>query len=483
MKFIVLRICIVLLLVSGALNKAPLSQPLYGSCGVKDISDKNFGSNFPFKPTRTPLPGQSLKILIVYVTFADDNSVSSIDSSFWHPHQMPVSPNGGIPILHRTEMPSSIPFMERYPSYTVSDYFCEMSLGQLDVIGNEVLVNLPNPVNYYKDTANHLDGYEKMNLHVLKNYVDTIKGINFADYDNWSFDTTLHQWMYSSDSIVDMVVVNYRNTFNDGWFWDTDWSGVWSLGIFDDSLILDSRKINGSFSVRGSGVTVALGNLWNYSGMVNAMIHEICHHFFVDNLSDVHHSWTGLMTGFSETSFSMSPDERTCPTLGWLTPVTVVPPANNTITIRDYISTGDVYKIQIPGVQEYFWLANHQKKSLYDGISRGSGRCYQINKGWQNPYCGEGKGLYIYHEKNSACENYLYCGNPPPQPVGRKFDLENADGKYSWQKIRDVNYYVPGFNFTIPMFEPIINGTNPAGTGRIQQGNPLKRCMRRAGSQ
>jgi hypothetical protein len=210
------------------------------------------------------------------------------------------------------------------------------------------------------------------------------------------------------------------------------------------------------------------------------MIHEICHHLFVNKLADNYHSWTGLMTGFSETSFNMAPDERTCNTLGWLNPIMITPPAGNQITIRDYISTGDVYKMQIPGVHEYFWIANHQKVSLYDGISRGGAECVRINKSLQNPYCGYGKGLFIYHEKEADCESYLYCGNPPPPPVRRGIDIENAEGKYIWHKLRDVNYYIPGFNFTIPMFEPVVNGGSQTG---LEEYNKVIRTSNACGIQ
>jgi hypothetical protein len=65
-KVITLTILITLLIF-----KISFSQPdaiNYG-CGLTTPAI----SSTPFKPTRTPVDGQYLKVLIVYVTFADDN--------------------------------------------------------------------------------------------------------------------------------------------------------------------------------------------------------------------------------------------------------------------------------------------------------------------------------------------------------------------------------------------------------------------------
>jgi hypothetical protein len=112
-------------------------------------------------------------------------------------------------------------------------------------------------------------------------------------------------------------------------------------------------------------------------------------------------------------------------------------------------------KIHIPlGTNEYFWIANHQKISVYDGISRGGKQCWNINHGLQYPPCDAGKGLYIYHETPQSQQGYC----------PRSFDLENADGKWNWVLDRLVpNFYTPPDPVNIPLFEHIDppNGGNP----------------------
>lgn len=241
--------------------------------------------------------------------------------------------------------------------------------------------------------------------------------------------------------------MNYRYVpNNNGWFWDPGWSGEASLGDNDfGTLFLDGKNINKDFSHEGSGIT-AIGQLLNFSGVTQIVEHEVSHHFFVNNLPwpfDPLHMSLGLMTpGIEETCFNMSPIERSLFTVGYIQPTVITQPYPPSIdfTIGDYISTGQVIKFLIlPSFNQYFWITNHQKISVYDGISHGSNECYNINGGRQDPYCSNGKGLYIYRE---GC--------------GRGFDIENADGKYNWQIERVVN--VPPFG-NMPIFKPIIKNT------------------------
>jgi hypothetical protein len=90
--------------------------------------------------------------------------------------------------------------MDGYPSYTYSDYFCEMSMGTLDFIGDEVLVNLPYSSDFYRDNI-ETDNRSKLNKYILQNFVDTMANVNFADYDRWSFIN--EQWTQEADGNVE----------------------------------------------------------------------------------------------------------------------------------------------------------------------------------------------------------------------------------------------------------------------------------------
>lgn len=220
-------------------------------CGLLSSSS----STTPYKPTRTPVFGQALKILIVYVTFSDDNNPPLYDN-FWQPYSLPVSPNGSTGLLATVEANPNLPFMTRYPDYTISDYFCEMSMGQLDVVGKEVLVNLPNSSTFYR-TNSLYNSYGKLNKHILQTYVDPMPDVNFVDYDLWSFNTLTQQWEFYPDGTVDMIVMDYRYVpdITGNWLLGGPYSGEASLG-YNGSFVLDGKTISTGFGhTEGSGCT------------------------------------------------------------------------------------------------------------------------------------------------------------------------------------------------------------------------------------
>lgn len=53
--------------------------------------------------------------------------------------------------IDTVEGDTSVYFMDCYRPYTISDYFCEMSLGQFDVIGDEYSVMLPHTSVEYRE--------------------------------------------------------------------------------------------------------------------------------------------------------------------------------------------------------------------------------------------------------------------------------------------------------------------------------------------
>ena len=431
---------ITLVLIVFMMNAELMAQSM---CGTT----QSVSSTTPYKPTQSPIQEEYLKILIVYITFDDDNSDDPYN--FWPKHQKPQLPGGGS-LLAATEGDPGLPFMTRYPEYTYSDYFCQMSMGKLDIIGDEVFVDLPNSCDWYKNNSLY-NNYGKLNKHILEDYVDPKPEYNFANYDNWKFEN--EQWEFEPDGKVDMIVMHYRRVPCDdnNWFFQQYAWGISDLGrdFFNNGLpiTLDNKQIYGTWDHDGSGVTVngrITHYLQNYSGVTNIVEHEISHHFFVNSLGNcasLIHSTLGLMTTSSDmTCFTMSPLERTQGILGGWIPQPEEITTDVTRILGDFISTGDVLKVMIPNTSEYFWVANHQKVSKYDGISRGSEICYNLNKGLQNfPECPVGKGLYIYHQEPPGCNSTV---------------LEDADGQWNWVVNREVPWSV-GWppNSSIPLFE------------------------------
>lgn len=406
-------------------------------------------TGYPVKPSKTPVFGENLRCLIIYVTFPDDNFPSAGDG-FWQPHTQPTSPNGTTGLLATSEGNPLIPFMNRYPDYTISDWFSEMSMGQLDVIGDEVHVEMPNDSYWYKNNNYH---QATMNMAAIELANQEYPGLNFADYDRWEFNSSTHEWVQNPDGIVDMIIVCYRFIPSDNdshrWFFcGNAASGEGSLGGLAcgtwSDLSIDNKLIKGGFGPESGSGCIAIGQRLRYSGVAQIIQHELSHSFLVNELHNNNHSSLGIMVGSNSSCFIFSPFERSRSILGWNINPTVVTTTGN-YTLGDYVSTGGMLKIQIPGTSgEYFWVANHQKASLYDGISRGGKICYATNTGEQNPYCGEGKGLFIYHESAGCLNNF-----------NKSFDLEQAEGKWNWTITRYIPYWNPPPVFNIPLFDQV----------------------------
>ena len=92
--------------------------------------------------------------------------------------------------------------------------------------------------------------------------------------------------------------------------------------------------------------------------------------------------------------------------LGWKNYIDIT--SNQTFSLRDYATTGQVLRIAIPGTDESFLVQNHQKLSIYDDPNT------------DRP----GKGLFIYHVSGMSNQHPTY-------------DVETTEGKYNWT----VPYY------------------------------------------
>ena len=400
---------------------------------------------------KTPVEGQFLRILILYVKFPDDVLVGNSMNGFavWpNPNQLaPVNHyTSDLKFIDTAEGSPLVDFTERYRPYTISDYFSEMSMGQFDVIGDEYSVLLPLSSVEYRNM-----GFSSSEINEIAiKQAEQEYQLDFKRYNNWSL--TPEGWTWApggGDKQADMIVMVYRRAPGYpevNWFINASIpvSGISDLGLINNFL-LDSTQVNS-----GSGVT-CLSLMQNYSKMTQIMLHEMCHRYFFN------HYEIGLMTGVEHCSFNFSPYERTL--VNYIDPPVVrfpYPSASETFTLRDYVFTGDLLAIELPEANEKYYIANHQKNSLYDGISRGSNKCWNINGAQQDPYCPEGKGLYVYQQMTpGSCNNF------------KDVNLVQADGRYDWYIERMVPYFIPGFNFEIPLYERL-NG-NLSGRSEFHQ--------------
>lgn len=425
----------------------------------KPASDHQYycGSNFDNRSIQsqmvqfTPEPGQYLRILILYVRFPDDNLVGDQmngSAVWWDPSwDKPRNPyTADNKFLDQAERDTSLPFMTKYREYTISDYFSEMSMGKFDVIGDEYSITLPLTSDQYRAL-----GYScaQINTQAIK-MADSIYNIDFSLYNNWSTDGV--NWMWSpagGDNTVDMIVMDYRRVPGypeDLWFINV---GVPASGISDLGLI-QNFILDGTLVYAQSGVT-CLNLMRNFSRMTMIINHEMCHRYFFG------HNELGLMTGAEHSSLTLSPRERL--DMGYVTPQVIdfpYPQGSAVYTLGDFTATGDIVLIKLSNPDEDFLITNQQKASKYDGISRGSKECWDINRVQLDPYCPNGKGLFIFHETPP-----LECSFFKP------ITIEQADGNYVWYIDRYVPYFIPEFSFVIPLFERTKG--NPYGRGEYHQ--------------
>lgn len=320
-------------------------------------------------------------------------------------------------IDHQENSPT-INFMDRYSEYTYSDFFCEMSLGEFDFIGDEYHLEMPLSSEEYRIAGYNYSSLNNLVLQLMDSAID------YTRFDKWKFQGGI--WVYdeSGDGSTEMVIINYRSIPNNAvWGFIDNNPGAGGIATLGTTPYLDNKNIYG---------VTALGLLNRTTRTQLIVEHEISHRFFG-------HTSLGLMTrGHGQSSYQMSPHEREY--IDYIQPTNVsYSSSSQSFILRDYIKYGDCLKIQIPNSSpaEYFYIANHQKKSKYDGLARGSNTCWETNNAEQDPYCDMNKGLFVYHSTGGCSNNH-----------GREIDIENAEGKWNWQ-----------VDYTISV--PVLGGTTP----------------------
>lgn len=360
-------------------------------------------------PHLTPVQGEALRVAIIYVTFPDDDD-RGFDYTVWPRPTLtnpPAPTQPSIPLIVPTEGSNTKPSIERYSAYTLSDFFCETSLGKFDVIGEEYKVMLPSPSTFYQNAHTLVGELNNIVLGLADSQID------YSDYDNWRLNGG--QWEQVPDGVAEMIVIMYRNVPNNSNAWFYQNTGAGGSATLRTNTVLD-----GIIIFAGSGVTT-IGQLYNASHTLQIMEHEISHRWFG------HHNIGFMPAAHTQSSYCYIPMERE--RVGYIDNVNNITTvtSNATVTLRDFIEFGDVVKVPIPGTNDFYYLANHQKHSEYDGVSKGGKECYETNFTLQDPPCASGTGLFFYTD-DVNCSNY----NQP-------WDVVSAEGKYGWAIDRLVN--------------------------------------------
>ena len=150
-----------------------------------------------------------------------------------------------------------------------------------------------------------------------------------------------------------------------------------------DGVIIDGKGM----SHLSSGITVRRGAGMNYPDFLTKILcHEFGHYLFGSG----HILYSGIMSdrGESHSHFLCSWERER---LGYIA-FTNAYQDGFTISLGDYITTGQVLKVPIPGFTDKFYLVeNHQRLNRYDQITRGG-----ILQGAFDTSTTLGKGIYIW---------------------------------------------------------------------------------------
>ncbi len=141
------------------------------------------------------LPSQgNLKVLVVFARFKNDNS----SHPYWPVGGNPTNPSYTTWIDPNMQTGST-------NVENITHYFKDMSLGVFNVTGTAVSVETPNTMSYY-GTPPNMNQY-LATKEVLQGPVDSI--INFATFDNWTFNSNYNH-TNQPDGTIDMIVMVWR---------------------------------------------------------------------------------------------------------------------------------------------------------------------------------------------------------------------------------------------------------------------------------
>lgn len=352
-------------------------------------------------------PGKYLRVFFVFVQFSGDNRVFPD----WTYGQLPAYANQLVDSVTSSQ----------YRSFTVSDYWKTMSMGTYDIIGDIYpdVITLRSE-NWYMANNKY---FQDANIDVL----DSINGnVDFRKYDNWGFNSSTNSFVFNprnGDGYLDMMYIIYRTPQNDSSWFTRGYGTFGGIAILGNNFTYTTRDsviIDGNYLWhKASGITIRAGAGMSFPSIINCLSHELGHYLFGSG----HPKMSGLMS-YNSNTLTLSSWERE--RLGYIACTTPYQD-NFTITLQDYVTTGQVLKMPIPNSSDkYFLVENHQRLSKYDQIMQGG----QL-QGAFDTITTLGKGIYVWLIKN---------GNSYPPSI----DIKTANGNWNW--IYDGDYYAgPGW--------------------------------------
>jgi hypothetical protein len=239
---------------------------------------------------------------------------------------------------------------------------------------------------------------------------------DWTPYDKWTLNSNNGEFYYRGDSIVDCIYKIHRTRGRGPM---PDYAGWNTLSWSGGNWLVDTANQIKVYSAC-SGFTVSFRGL--KSQYIGTCGHEHSHH----TLMGGHVQNSKVSYGIGLDGF-YSPYDMILS--GYMTPKTAVFGATNTLgdySSRNNDEEGEILKVSIDnsnGRDECFLIANRRKISRWDRVMNGDSA--QIEP--INDYSESGKGLYIYHVKDSV--HFPLIMNDTVQ------DMECADGYWKWNLV------------------------------------------------
>lgn len=360
------------------------------------------------------LPSEGLvNILVVFAQFPDDGW--DVNNPAWPKGGSPANMSGWV-----DQTWSSTP-----TAYSLTDYFNQMSLGKLKVVGKEVSVISPHTREYYLANNKKRSDIQKEILQQLDQTMD------FGEFDNWKTISSYNQ-INQADGSVDMIMIIWRNIASE---YPTDelkidirnklnfWTSFGSLG--SGSLSVDNGARIIKFYDAGSGVTI---RDLTTTDIFKVAVHEFAHYLLGGNEYHNGYAFWSMLSTAETRSYMVSAYERY--RLGWGSVITINKGTTQTITdnsLGDYLTTGKAYRVEIDAAtNQWFYIENHQKLNRWDNCTR-------------SIYPND-KGIFVLRQdRESTSDNPTWMYMVP------------AGGRYDWT----VNqYYQPSWlTYGLPVFK------------------------------
>jgi hypothetical protein len=364
----------------------------------------------------------TLRVLVIFVRFADDNETSAI----WpNPNILPEWAQNFVNTDYR-------PAGNYYPG-TASHYFYQNSYGNMHVIGEVYYVTTNFNENYYHQYATNYGASATRGL-IQMDALDKLDipeyNVDFSLYDNWN-RVADYDIRPGPDGVVDMIWFITRNIHYDPTRFDIGWATLDCPTHQRDGVTIKGGGFGG-FPASGIGmfaphmyraINASQPPFGTYP-IVNHVAHEISHYFFgFGHFADISYSITS--TRFSSSLKTYVGGWRSVYSgyekwrLGWLEP-TVINSNGDSYTLWDLATTmyhpakSVLFKINIPGTQQFFLIENRQWISPFEVR-------YTVDSG---PYGLLKQGIVIYHFINEF--DHL------PQIKVQKMC---ADGRFKWRII------------------------------------------------